>query len=109
MQMTILNQEQEGGATKHPYGNTGKESDDVGGFEDDCVICMCDEKQVMLLPCRHYCVCPQCLVKIDKCPVCRATFEEYVVITKADKTGSEMTVPIVLGAEGARRRAPRVP
>jgi hypothetical protein len=29
---------------------------------------------------RHLCVCESCLVFIDKCPVCRAAFEEYIVI-----------------------------
>ena len=45
---------------------------------EDCVICLTDHQQVLLLPCRHMCVCRSCLVKIDKCPVCRATFEEYM-------------------------------
>ena len=101
MEMTVLNQEKEDGTTKIKF-NGGK-SEDSGGFEDDCVICMCEEKQVMLLPCRHFCVCPNCLVKIDKCPVCRAAFEEYVVITKGDKTASQMTVPFVGGARKRNR------
>lgn len=29
---------------------------------------------------RHLCVCESCLVFIDKCPVCRAAFEEYITI-----------------------------
>lgn len=103
MEMTVLNQEKEGGTTKIKYEG---DKSDSGGFEDDCVICMCEEKTVMLLPCRHFCVCPTCLVKIDKCPVCRAAFEEYVVITKGDKTGSEMTVPIVGGSGVRKRKAP---
>ena len=101
MSMTILNQEEEGGQSKFP-AESGK-SDDSGGFEDDCVICMCEEKQIMLLPCRHFCVCSQCLAKIDKCPVCRAAFEEYVVIAKGKKTGSEMSVPVI-GGNGVRSR-----
>lgn len=69
---------------------------DSGGFDDDCVICMCDVKQIMLLPCRHFCVCPECLIKIDKCPVCRAPFDEYVAVTKGNMTGSEIVVPTLL-------------
>lgn len=47
---------------------------------DECVVCLTESKKVLLLPCRHLCVCGQCLTFIDKCPVCRATFEEYVLI-----------------------------
>lgn len=31
-------------------------------------------------PNRHLCVCESCLVFLDKCPVCRAAFEEYIAI-----------------------------
>jgi hypothetical protein len=34
---------------------------------------------------RHLCVCSSCLGYVDKCPVCRAFFEEYVMI-QADDT-----------------------
>lgn len=47
---------------------------------EDCVICLTDPKEIMLLPCRHVCVCQKCLVFVDKCPVCRAFFEEYIFI-----------------------------
>lgn len=64
---------------------------------EDCVVCLTDPKEIALLPCRsaakllhltiidsvicrHLCVCVGCLIYIDKCPVCRAAFEEYVVI-----------------------------
>lgn len=48
--------------------------------DEDCVVCLTDPKKVLLLPCRHLCVCANCLVYISKCPVCRAAFEEYVQI-----------------------------
>ncbi|KAJ1425161.1 hypothetical protein B484DRAFT_315253, partial [Ochromonadaceae sp. CCMP2298] len=47
---------------------------------EDCVVCLTERREVLLLPCRHLCVCDSCLVYIDKCPVCRSTFEEYVLI-----------------------------
>jgi hypothetical protein len=31
--------------------------------EPDCVVCLCDPKEVTLLPCRHFCVCLSCLLK----------------------------------------------
>jgi hypothetical protein len=97
LEMTVLNQEKEDGTTKVKYVSDAP-SDDM--FADDCLICMSDVKQVMMMPCRHFCVCPLCLVKIDKCPVCRSAFEEYVVITKGDKTGSHMTVPTIKQRRG---------
>lgn len=55
---------------------------------EDCVICLTDPQQVLFLPCRHMCVCRSCLVKIDKCPVCRATFEEYMSLIPASHGSS---------------------
>jgi len=46
-----------------------------GNAEDECVVCLANGKEVLLLPCRHLCVCRECFVMIDKCPVCRSTFE----------------------------------
>ena len=54
-------------------------------IDDDCVICLCEEKQVVLLPCRHLCVCAACLVHIDKCPVCRTGFEDHIVLGTSPK------------------------
>jgi hypothetical protein len=35
---------------------------------------------------RHLCVCRHCLVHIDKCPVCRTGFDEYVAISEKEKS-----------------------
>lgn len=47
---------------------------------EECVVCLTEQRTVVLLPCRHLCVCLQCLLFVDKCPVCRAFFQEYAVI-----------------------------
>lgn len=47
---------------------------------EECVVCMTDPKEILLLPCRHLSVCKACFVFVDKCPVCRALFDEYVAI-----------------------------
>ena len=40
-----------------------------------CVVCMEQEKKVLLLPCKHLCMCKPCADKIvagsAQCPVCR--------------------------------------
>ncbi|KAK4524694.1 hypothetical protein GAYE_SCF05G2597 [Galdieria yellowstonensis] len=44
-----------------------------------CVICMLNETDTLLLPCRHLCMCAECAdrlrVRSNKCPVCRQTVE----------------------------------
>lgn len=44
----------------------------------ECVICLEGSLSVILLPCRHLCVCRVCLQEIDKCPICRRAFSTYV-------------------------------
>lgn len=57
-------------------------SDDGARGEDECVVCLENTKEVLLLPCRHMCVCTTCLAHIDKCPVCRSQFEEYICMMR---------------------------
>ena len=44
-----------------------------------CVVCMVHAKKVLLLPCKHMCMCKACTDKVlagsGQCPVCR----EHVV------------------------------
>lgn len=43
-----------------------------------CVVCIDAEKSVLLLPCRHVCVCKLCSRQIDSCPVCRAQIQDKI-------------------------------
>ncbi len=38
-----------------------------------CVICQAKEKSVVLLPCRHMCLCDECsgYDELQQCPLCR--------------------------------------
>lgn len=70
----------------------------TGIQQDDCVICLTEPQQVLLLPCRHMCVCRSCLPKIGngKCPVCRAHFDEYMAMITDDTAATvEAVVPSV--------------
>lgn len=69
---------------------TVEEGTDSRGFDEECVICLAEKKDVALLPCRHVCVCHQCLVRIDKCPVCRSGFEEYVALSMTETSTIQM-------------------
>lgn len=45
----------------------------------ECVICMSEERDTMLLPCRHLCLCGSCAQSLryqaSSCPICRCTFK----------------------------------
>ncbi|CAA6659692.1 unnamed protein product [Spirodela intermedia] len=38
-----------------------------------CKVCAEQEVSVLLLPCRHLCLCKQCEARLDACPVCNST------------------------------------
>lgn len=45
----------------------------------ECVICMSEERDTMLLPCRHLCLCSSCAQSLryqaSSCPICRCPFK----------------------------------
>lgn len=51
------------------------------GEENTCCVCLTEPKEVLLLPCRHLCVCTTCFEQLTRCPVCRASFESSLVVT----------------------------
>jgi len=55
---------------------TGDESDEDEDQKTDtvleCVVCMQRQKNRMLQPCGHVCVCQDCSSVISKCPLCRS-------------------------------------
>lgn len=42
-----------------------------------CVICLVNERNTTVLPCRHMCMCDECAQELrkqdHKCPICRVT------------------------------------
>ena len=60
---------------------------DIFGVSDyttspECIACLTDPRDTILLPCRHLCVCASCFdhLTLDRCPVCRAAFFSYLRI-----------------------------
>ncbi len=47
-----------------------------------CVVCEDAKKQVIILPCRHMCLCSNCanFDKIKECPMCRAKVEDSMTV-----------------------------
>ncbi|XP_060604471.1 cell growth regulator with RING finger domain protein 1-like isoform X2 [Ruditapes philippinarum] len=44
---------------------------------ESCCVCQSSEIFYTLLPCRHACVCSNCIRLLDKCPICRSFIEAY--------------------------------
>eukprot|EP00804_Cyclotella_cryptica_P007195 CCRYP_009729-RA/>CCRYP_009729-RA protein AED:0.21 eAED:0.21 QI:131/1/1/1/0.87/0.77/9/1400/1710 len=55
---------------------------DITSDEHLCVICEDAKKQVVILPCRHMCLCQGCadFDKIKECPMCRTKVEGSMVV-----------------------------
>uniref|UniRef100_M4BTA1 RING-type E3 ubiquitin transferase n=1 Tax=Hyaloperonospora arabidopsidis (strain Emoy2) TaxID=559515 RepID=M4BTA1_HYAAE len=47
--------------------------------EAECIICLCEPRDTIILPCRHMCLCSDCAETLSKrcsmCPVCRTRVE----------------------------------
>ena len=52
------------------YGTNDKET--------ECSVCMSEARDVVLLPCGHFCVGKRCLGKLTQCPLCRTTIRSYL-------------------------------
>lgn len=57
------------------------EWDDNGS---ECVICMSDIRDTLILPCRHLCLCNNCADSLryqaNNCPICRSPFRALLQI-----------------------------
>eukprot|EP01122_Echinamoeba_exundans_P013401 TRINITY_DN5849_c0_g1_i1.p1 TRINITY_DN5849_c0_g1~~TRINITY_DN5849_c0_g1_i1.p1 ORF type:complete len:538 (-),score=135.53 TRINITY_DN5849_c0_g1_i1:96-1709(-) len=72
------------------------------GVQQECVICLTENRDTVVLPCRHMCLCHQCaeIMKADtlKCPICRGAVRALmkVEVSSADEDAknndSESTV-----------------
>lgn len=63
-----------------------EDTDDNGA---ECVICMCDVRDTLILPCRHLCLCYGCADSLryqaNNCPICRAPFRALLQIKALQK------------------------
>lgn len=44
-----------------------------------CCVCWEEDKRVLFMPCKHFCVCKKCSEKTKTCPLCRKDIEDYIV------------------------------
>ena len=47
---------------------------------DACIVCLKSPKVVVMMPCRHLCVCAGCSSQVKTCPVCRASVESCLSV-----------------------------
>ncbi|XP_037932156.1 E3 ubiquitin ligase RNF157-like [Teleopsis dalmanni] len=63
-----------------------EEIDDHGS---ECVICMSETRDTLILPCRHLCLCNSCADSLryqaNNCPICRAPFRALLQIRAVQK------------------------
>ncbi|XP_048479551.1 E3 ubiquitin-protein ligase MGRN1 isoform X2 [Plutella xylostella] len=66
-----------------------------GGSE--CVICMCDARDTLILPCRHLCLCNSCgdslRYQANNCPICRAPFRALLQIRALQRLPASAPAP----------------
>ena len=48
-----------------------------------CKICLCEEANIVLKPCRHLCMCSTCTAAIGLCPVCRANINDVEIVYRS--------------------------
>ncbi|GIY49731.1 e3 ubiquitin ligase Rnf157 [Caerostris darwini] len=68
--------------------------EDVEDSGFDCVICMSDPRDTMILPCRHLCLCNSCSDSLryqaNNCPICRAPFRALLQIKAVRKINNAL-------------------
>ncbi|XP_011860425.1 PREDICTED: RING finger protein 157 [Vollenhovia emeryi] len=89
------------------YGIENKNTENAkqqGSDEDtedngsECVICMSEVRDTLILPCRHLCLCNSCADSLryqaNNCPICRAPFRALLQIKALQKaTGTIISNP----------------
>lgn len=52
--------------------------------QPECIVCLSEEKNTIVLPCRHLCLCKECAIQIRrqtrKCPICRQDYHSLLHI-----------------------------
>lgn len=88
------------------YGIENKANKIEKTFEDDsdnsfeCVICMSDLRDTLILPCRHLCLCNNCANSLryqaNNCPICRVPFRALLQIKAVKRILNNINSQIIL-------------
>ncbi|KAG6448689.1 hypothetical protein O3G_MSEX005649 [Manduca sexta] len=82
--------------------SSDEETEDGGS---ECVICMCDMRDTLILPCRHLCLCNSCADSLryqaNNCPICRAPFRALLQIRALQRLpGTDASAVSETGVDG---------
>lgn len=62
----------------------------------ECVICMSDQRDTLILPCRHLCLCNTCANSLryqaNNCPICRAPFRALLQIRAVQRAAVNLII-----------------
>eukprot|EP00386_Alphamonas_edax_P011342 GDKI01035992.1.p1 GENE.GDKI01035992.1~~GDKI01035992.1.p1 ORF type:complete len:400 (-),score=75.54 GDKI01035992.1:22-1221(-) len=50
----------------------------VEGCDEPCVICMSEQRKILLVPCGHVALCEPCSLSVETCPLCKADISSRV-------------------------------
>jgi len=84
-----------GGITYVVYDIYGIEQIKYGptSHQEECVICLSEPRNSVVLPCRHLCLCNQCAEELryqsNKCPICRGPVRSLLKIEVSIKGNSK--------------------
>jgi len=56
------------------------ETDQEKNDENECIICMEEVRNSVVSACGHFCMCMECALNLDKCPVCRVDYNKSQVL-----------------------------
>ncbi|XP_025017525.1 E3 ubiquitin-protein ligase MGRN1-like isoform X2 [Tetranychus urticae] len=78
-----------------PHYSSDEEIEDNGS---ECVICMSESRDTLILPCRHLCLCNACADSLryqaNNCPICRSPFRallQFRAVRKILNNGQAVT------------------
>ncbi|XP_022662877.1 RING finger protein 157-like isoform X2 [Varroa jacobsoni] len=84
-----LSHNDDGGSSIDGVGGLCDESDSEEESGGECVICMSEPRDTLILPCRHLCLCAACADSLryqaNNCPICRAPFRALLQIRAVRK------------------------
>ena len=60
--------------------------DENSDNSNECVVCLSDLRDTLILPCRHLCLCNSCAdtlrYQANNCPICRLRKKFYIIVIK---------------------------
>ncbi|XP_013140746.1 PREDICTED: RING finger protein 157 [Papilio polytes] len=87
--------------------SSDEETEDGGS---ECVICMCDVRDTLILPCRHLCLCNSCADSLryqaNNCPICRAPFRALLQIRALQRLAAPGLLPPNNPTDGSMENIP---